>query len=75
MGDPDGKREMLSRRALTAAQISAGSVRSGAGGSAAALRLSGRPQDAIPVLEQRLQISNQTEAVRRELDAAQSKAG
>jgi len=40
-----------------------------------ALRLSGRPEDAIPVLEQRLAIPNQTEAVERELAAAREEAG
>ena len=39
-----------------------------------ALRLSGRPEDAIPVLEQRLEIPNQTDVVRRELAAAQRAA-
>lgn len=39
-----------------------------------ALRLSGRPEEAIPVLEQRLEIPNQTEAVRSELEAAKSEA-
>jgi eukaryotic-like serine/threonine-protein kinase len=39
-----------------------------------ALRLSGRPEDAIPVLEQRLEIPNQTGIVRRELAAAQREA-
>jgi tetratricopeptide (TPR) repeat protein len=39
-----------------------------------ALRLSGRPEDAIPVLEARLQIPNQTEAVERELEAARAEA-
>lgn len=39
-----------------------------------ALRLSGRPEEAIPVLEQRLEIPNQTEAVRSELAAARSEA-
>lgn len=39
-----------------------------------ALRLSGRPEQAIPVLEQRLEIPNQTEAVRSELEAARSEA-
>ena len=39
-----------------------------------ALRLSGRPEDAIPVLEQRLAIPNQTGVVRRELAAARSEA-
>ena len=39
-----------------------------------ALRLSGRPEDAIPVLEQRLQIPNQTETVERELEAARGEA-
>jgi eukaryotic-like serine/threonine-protein kinase len=38
------------------------------------LRLSGRPQEAIPVLERRLRIPNQTAAVRRELDAARRAA-
>jgi eukaryotic-like serine/threonine-protein kinase len=37
-----------------------------------ALRLSGRPEKAIPVLERRLEIPNQTEAVRSELTAARS---
>jgi eukaryotic-like serine/threonine-protein kinase len=37
-----------------------------------ALRLSGRPEDAIPVLEQRLQIPNQTATVQQELDAARA---
>jgi len=40
-----------------------------------ALRLSGRPEDAIPVLEQRLQIPNQTETVEQELEAARAEAG
>jgi tetratricopeptide (TPR) repeat protein len=40
-----------------------------------ALRLSGRPEEAIPVLEQRLEIPNQTGVVRRELDAALREAG
>jgi eukaryotic-like serine/threonine-protein kinase len=39
-----------------------------------ALRLSGRPEEAIPILEQRLAIPNQTEVVRRELAAARSEA-
>jgi hypothetical protein len=39
-----------------------------------ALRLSGRPDEAIPILERRLAIPNQTEVVRRELDAARSEA-
>ena len=40
-----------------------------------ALRLSGRPEDAIPVLEQRLQIPNQTATVQQELDAARAEVG
>jgi serine/threonine protein kinase len=40
-----------------------------------ALRLSGRPEEAIPVLERRLKIPNQTDVVRRELDAARREAG
>ena len=40
-----------------------------------ALRLSGRPAAAIPVLERRLRIPNQTAAVRRELAAARREAG
>ncbi|HEY0391494.1 MAG TPA: serine/threonine-protein kinase [Solirubrobacterales bacterium] len=40
-----------------------------------ALRLSGRPEEAIPILERRLAIPNQTEAVREELAAARSEAG
>jgi len=39
-----------------------------------ALRLSGRPEDAIPVLERRLEIPDQTEVVERELAAARSEA-
>jgi serine/threonine protein kinase len=40
-----------------------------------ALRLSGRPEEAIPILEQRLAIPNQTETVERELEAARAEAG
>ncbi|HYG96558.1 MAG TPA: serine/threonine-protein kinase [Solirubrobacterales bacterium] len=40
-----------------------------------ALRLSGRPEEAIPVLEQRLQIPNQTGKVEEELEAARAEAG
>jgi serine/threonine protein kinase len=40
-----------------------------------ALRLSGRPEEAIPILEQRLAIPNQTGAVEEELEAARSEAG
>ena len=40
-----------------------------------ALRLSGRPEEAIPVLEQRLLIPDQTEVVQRELEAARSESG
>jgi tetratricopeptide (TPR) repeat protein len=40
-----------------------------------ALRLSGRPKEAIPVLEQRLQIPNQTATVEEELEAARAEAG
>lgn len=40
-----------------------------------ALRLSGRPEDAIPVLEERLRIPNQTGTVREELEAARAEAG
>lgn len=40
-----------------------------------ALRLSGRPEEAIPVLEQRLQIPNQTGTVEEELEAARDEAG
>lgn len=40
-----------------------------------ALRLSGRPEEAIPVLEARLQIPNQTGTVQAELDAARENAG
>ena len=38
------------------------------------LRLSGQPREAIPVLERRLRIPNQTALVRRELDAARRAA-
>jgi hypothetical protein len=40
-----------------------------------ALRLSGRPEEAIPILEQRLQIPNQTLTVEEELEAARAEAG
>jgi serine/threonine protein kinase len=40
-----------------------------------ALRLSGRPEEAIPVLERRLEIPNQEGAVREELEAAEAEAG
>ena len=40
-----------------------------------ALRLGGRPEAAIPVLEERLQIPDQTDVVERELEAARSEAG
>jgi tetratricopeptide (TPR) repeat protein/predicted Ser/Thr protein kinase len=39
------------------------------------LRLAGRPDEAIPILEQRLQIPNQTDTVQRELDLAKQQAG
>jgi serine/threonine-protein kinase len=39
-----------------------------------ALRLAGRPEQAIPILEQRLQIPNQTDTVKAELDAAHAAA-
>jgi eukaryotic-like serine/threonine-protein kinase len=40
-----------------------------------ALRLAGRPEEAIPILEQRLEIPNQTGEVQRELDLARADAG
>jgi serine/threonine protein kinase len=40
-----------------------------------ALRMSGRPEEAIPILERRLQIPDQTETVQEELDAARTAAG
>jgi eukaryotic-like serine/threonine-protein kinase len=39
------------------------------------LRLAGRPDEAIPILEKRLTIDNQTETVQRELDLARQAAG
>src|SRR5215217_4164711 len=39
------------------------------------LRLAGRPGEAIPILEQRLRIPNQTDTVQRELDLAKQQAG
>jgi len=39
------------------------------------LRLAGRPAEAIPILERRLRIPNQTDVVRRELEAARREAG
>ena len=38
------------------------------------LRLAGRPDEAIPILEQRLRINNQTETVRQELELAKQQA-
>ena len=40
-----------------------------------ALRLSGRPEEAIPVLERRLEYPDQTATVERELEAARAEAG
>jgi tetratricopeptide (TPR) repeat protein len=40
-----------------------------------ALRLSGHPGEAIPVLERRMRIPNQSDVVRRELEAARRDAG
>ncbi len=40
-----------------------------------ALRLAGRPDEAIPVLEARLEVPNQTETVQKELDLARNQAG
>jgi eukaryotic-like serine/threonine-protein kinase len=40
-----------------------------------ALRLAGRPDEAIPVLERRLEIPDQTETVQHELDLARAQAG
>lgn len=40
-----------------------------------ALRLGGRPEEAIPILEQRLAIPNQEGEVRKELEAAYAEAG
>jgi tetratricopeptide (TPR) repeat protein len=40
-----------------------------------ALRLNGRAEEAIPILERRLKIPDQEEAVRRELEAARAEAG
>jgi tetratricopeptide (TPR) repeat protein len=39
------------------------------------LRMAGRPDDAIPILERRLEIPNQTETVQAELDRARQQAG
>jgi eukaryotic-like serine/threonine-protein kinase len=39
------------------------------------LRMAGRPAEAIPILEQRLQIPNQAGTVRRELELARQEAG
>jgi tetratricopeptide (TPR) repeat protein len=39
-----------------------------------ALRLSGHPAEAIPILERRLRIPNQTETVKRELELARRAA-
>jgi hypothetical protein len=40
-----------------------------------ALRMAGDPEEAIPILEQRLEIPNQTQTVQNELDAARAAAG
>jgi eukaryotic-like serine/threonine-protein kinase len=40
-----------------------------------ALRMAGHPEEAIPILEQRLEIPNQTQTVQTELDAARAAAG
>ena len=40
-----------------------------------ALRLDGRPEEAIPVLEARAAIPNQQATVQRELEAARADAG
>ena len=39
------------------------------------LRLAGRPSEAIPILERRLEIPNQTQTVKTELEAARRAAG
>ena len=39
------------------------------------LRLAGRPDEAIPILERRLQFNNQRGVVKRELKAARKAAG
>ena len=39
------------------------------------LRLAGRPDEAVRILEQRLQIANQTDTVQRELELARQQAG
>ena len=39
------------------------------------LRLAGRPDEAIPILERRLEFSNQRGVVKRELEAARRAAG
>jgi eukaryotic-like serine/threonine-protein kinase len=39
------------------------------------LRLAGRPDEAIPILEQRLQIPNQRGTVAKELELARQEAG
>ena len=40
-----------------------------------ALRLAGRPDEAIPVLKERLKVPDQTETVQKELDLARRQAG
>ena len=40
-----------------------------------ALRMAGRPEEAIPILEERLQIPNQTGTVAAELELAREAAG
>jgi eukaryotic-like serine/threonine-protein kinase len=40
-----------------------------------ALRMAGHPEEAVPILERRLQIPDQTQTVQTELDAARAAAG
>jgi hypothetical protein len=37
--------------------------------------MAGHPEEAIPILERRLEIPNQTQTVQTELDAARAAAG
>lgn len=39
------------------------------------LRMAGHPEEAIPILERRLEIPNQTQTVQTELEAARAAAG
>jgi eukaryotic-like serine/threonine-protein kinase len=75
-GDPDGAVPIL-RRAVAAFPEGTDDINYAYAlfNLASALRQSGHPAEAIPLLRERLQIPNQTEAVRSELNAALAAVG